>query len=115
VTDVVIGSSPLQRPLSAVRVPLSAAMPEIEGRPLFDGAEAASTTAVRAETALLSASPLRSSTSTRTVPPTSPDASSYVEPEAPETAAQWAPVRSQRSQRYVTDPPLHEPLAAVST
>jgi hypothetical protein len=93
----VIGALPAQPPLVAVRVCPWTAEPETTGSDVLEGAAVDVTTAVAAEVACTVPSLFEAVTATRSVLPTSPRATTYLEPLSPVTAPHAPPLASQRT------------------
>lgn len=95
---------PDQVPLEPLKVEPWLALPETAGRAVFEGAVAAeaagATTAVWPEVTDFEPAEFVAVTTTCIVPPTSADASRYVEVSAPGTGAHPEPLASQRRHWY---------------
>ena len=112
-----VSDVPLHVPVEVVSVAPSTAEPEMSGSAVFTGAVCAVTTAVWADWALVAPSGFVAVSSTRSVEPTSPGATTWVCPVSPAIAAQPAPTASQRSHasaKPIGGVPVQEPETAVS-
>jgi hypothetical protein len=112
-----IGWTPFHEPGDAVSFSPSRDVPEIVGRAEFSGACAAATTDVRPEIAAAAPAEFVAVTDTRSVWPTSAEATTYVWLVAFRIGEQFAAALSQRVHWYentIGVVPLHDPLDTVS-